>query len=114
VAASGARFVIEEISAKQFAERRAAGEPWQLVDVREEWEIVIVSLGDSLQIPMAEIPARLSEIDAATPVAVICHSGGRSRRVAEFLAQQGFERVANVSGGIESWSLTVDAALPRY
>ena len=31
-----------------------------------------------------------------------------------FLAQAGFKRIANLAGGIDAWSLTVDAAVPRY
>jgi rhodanese-related sulfurtransferase len=30
------------------------------------------------------------------------------------LARLGFERVSNLSGGIDLWSATVDAAVPRY
>jgi rhodanese-related sulfurtransferase len=34
--------------------------------------------------------------------------------VATFLAANGFARVANVSGGIDRWSLTVDPKVARY
>lgn len=38
------------------------------------------------------------------PVALICHSGGRSALVGQFLdAQLGFRRVHDVPGGIEQW-----------
>jgi rhodanese-related sulfurtransferase len=106
--------MFEEISAQEFTERCAMGERWQLVDVREAWEIQIASLCGALEIPMADVPMRLAGLDASVPTAVICHSGGRSKRVALFLLQQGFSRVANISGGIESWSLTVDPGVPRY
>jgi rhodanese-related sulfurtransferase len=79
----------------------AARAEWQLVDVREAWEIEIASVQQSIHIPMAEIPSRQSELDADAPVAVLCHSGGRSARVAAFLCNQGFSRVANVAGGID-------------
>jgi rhodanese-related sulfurtransferase len=45
---------------------------------------------------------------------VLCHHGGRSMQVAMFLAQHGFERVANVAGGIDAWSRDVDPSVPRY
>jgi rhodanese-related sulfurtransferase len=35
-------------------------------------------------------------------------------QVAAFLVQQGFERVANIAGGIHVWSSQVDASVPSY
>jgi len=87
--------------------------------VREPWEIATASVkpGDGFSvvaIPMNEIPARLAELDPAQPVACLCHHGARSQRVAVFLAQNGFTRLANLAGGIEAWSRELDPAVPRY
>lgn len=94
------------------------GQPPLLLDVREpaEWAAASVRADDAelLQLPMHLIPARLHELDPERPVAVLCHHGGRSMQVAMFLAQRGFERVANVAGGIDAWSLQVDPTVPRY
>lgn len=106
--------MFDRLSPADFVARRARGELWQLLDVREPWELAIASVGDSLGIPMGEIAERHRELDPATPVAVLCHSGGRSARVAEFLARQGFVRVANIEGGIDAWSQQCDPAIPRY
>lgn len=97
-----------------FRERRDQGELWRLLDVRENWEIEIAALAESIAIPMAEVPARIGELDRTEPIAVLCHAGIRSGKVANYLAQQGFDRVANITGGIEAWSLTVDPSIPRY
>ncbi len=110
----GASDLYKDISPTEFAQQRDAGESWQLVDVRETWEIEIASIEQSIHIPMAEIPTRQSELDTGIPVAVLCHSGGRSARVADFLAGHGFSRVANISGGIDAWAQQVDPSLPRY
>ena len=69
---------------------------------------------DLLAIPMNEIPARIAELDPARPLAVLCHHGARSMQVASFLKHHGFEHVANVAGGIDAWSVEVDASVPRY
>ena len=98
----------------EFIRRRDTGELWALLDVREAWEIDIARIDRTIDIPMAEIPARVAELDASQPVAVICHSGGRSAQVANFLAQNGFDRVANIVGGIDAWSLDIDNSIPRY
>ncbi len=85
-----------------------------LLDVREPGEIAAAALHGALRIPMNQVPQRLHELDRALPTVVMCHVGGRSRRVAEFLAAQGFPEVFNLAGGIDAWSQEVDAAVPRY
>jgi rhodanese-related sulfurtransferase len=96
----------------------AIGRPAVVLDVREPWEIATASVRadgfELLTIPMSLVPVRLQELDRSQPVAVLCHHGGRSQRVAMFLQQQGFDDVANVAGGIELWSRELDPAVPRY
>lgn len=106
--------MVEELTPGEFLRRRDRGEPWQLLDVRESWEIAIARLGQSIEIPMAEVPSRVAELDPSKPLAVICHAGGRSARVAHYLAQNGFERVANIVGGIDAWSVDIDDSISRY
>lgn len=112
----------EDMTPGELLERVRSGELWQLLDVREPWEVQKACIEQSslsptcsiINIPMAEVAMKLGELEAGRPVAVLCHSGGRSARVAAFLAQQGFERVANVRGGIEAWSCEADPSIPRY
>ena len=89
-----------------------------VLDVREPWEVQTACVKpagfDLLTIPMSLVPARLNELDRTRPVACLCHHGGRSMQVAAFLTQQGFERVANIAGGIHAWSSQVDATVPCY
>jgi rhodanese-related sulfurtransferase len=106
--------MFEDLSPLEFLRRRESGELWTLLDVRETWEIDIARIAETTDIPMAELPARIAELEASQPIAVICHSGGRSARVASFLAQHGFGRVANIAGGIDAWSQEIDDSIPRY
>ena len=106
--------MIEQLTPAEYVARAAAGELWQLVDVREAWEVETASVRDAIHIPLRELPSRAGELDASQPVAFLCHSGGRSARAAEFCAAQGFARVANIAGGIDAWASTVDPDLPRY
>ena len=85
-----------------------------LLDVREHGELAIAAVDEAMHVPMGEIPARLAELDRDRPLVVMCHSGGRSRRVAEFLRANGFEHVFNLRGGIDSWSTELDPSVPRY
>jgi rhodanese-related sulfurtransferase len=95
-----------------------AGAAPLVLDVREPWEVQAASVRpdgfELVAIPMNQLPARLGEIDAQRPVAVLCHHGARSQRVAMFLEGNGFQRVANIAGGIEAWSGERDPAVPRY
>ena len=106
--------MIEDMTPGEFVGRRDSGELWALLDVREAWEINIARIDQTIHIPMAEIPARIAELDASQAVAVLCSSGGRSARVANYLLQTGFDRVANIVGGIDTWSLDIDDSIPRY
>lgn len=97
---------------------RAHGRPLVL-DVREPHELATASIQgtadfDLVHIPMGVIPPRLNELDPQRPVACMCHHGGRSMRVAEFLQHQGFRHVANLTGGIDAWATQVDSSIARY
>ena len=89
-----------------------------VLDVREPWELQTASVKPAgfelVTIPMHLVPARLNELDRTRPIACLCHHGGRSMQVAAFLVQQGFERVANIAGGIHVWSSQVDTSVPSY
>ncbi len=91
-----------------------AGHPLVLLDVREPEEVALVRIGGAVHIPMAEVPGRLHELDPDADIVVYCHHGIRSASVAAFLAQRDFSNVANLTGGIDAWSLTIDPSLPRY
>ena len=106
--------MIEDLTPGEFVRRRNSGELWALLDVREAWEIDIARIEQTIDIPMAEIPARLAALDASQAVAVLCHAGGRRAQVANYLAQTGFDRVANIVGGIDAWSLDIDDCIRRY
>ncbi|WP_326542127.1 rhodanese-like domain-containing protein [Pseudorhodoferax sp.] len=105
-------------SLSDWQQSKAAEGQVTVLDVREPAELATASVQPDgfalLAIPMGEIPARLGELDPAQPIACLCHHGARSMRVAQFLVQQGFEHVANISGGIDAWSLQRDPSIPRY
>ena len=79
-----------------------------LLDVRENDEWDRGHAAGARHIPMGEVPARMAEIDPAATLFVVCNLGGRSMRVARYLAQNGYEPI-NVRGGMAAWS---DAGRP--
>ena len=91
-----------------------AGRSLVLLDVRESEEVALVRLDGSVHIPMGDIPGRVHELDPDADIVVYCHHGIRSANVAAFLKHRDFASVANLSGGIDAWSLMIDLSLPRY
>ena len=105
---------IGEIDPLALKRRRDHGEDIFVLDVREPQEIEIAAFPGSVHIPMGDIPSRLSELDPDRETVVVCHHGVRSAQVAMYLARMGFERVLNLTGGIDAWSEEADPTTPRY
>ncbi len=105
---------VQQMTAKQLKSRLDQGEELILLDVREPFEFEYASIKGSFNIPMGDIPKRYVEVSQDQDCVVICHSGIRSRQVVSFLADNGYERVFNLQGGIDQWSLHCDNTVPRY
>jgi len=106
--------MIQEISVGELKAARERGEKPLVLDVREDWEVQLARIPDVVHVPMNQLPARLGEFEREKAIIVMCHAGGRSLRVAHFLSNQGFTNVANLTGGIQAWSESVDATVPQY
>ena len=94
----------------------SARDGFVLLDIREAGEVARARVEGALHVPMGELAARLPELDVEedTPIGVLCHHGVRSMSVAALLREQGFAGARSVAGGIDLWSLAVDAGVPRY
>jgi rhodanese-related sulfurtransferase len=94
---------IGEISVEELEERRAAGAA--LFDVRESDEYTEAHVPGAVLVPLSELTARVTEFPDDQPLLLICRTGGRSMRAAEFLAEHGRD-VTNVAGGTLAWIAT--------
>ena len=101
---------MENITVKQMQDILTSTPDAQFIDVREVDEYAEVHAVGTTNIPMSEFVERIGEIDTAEDVYVICRSGGRSLRVAEYLEHTGADNVINVLGGTMEW---VEQDLPR-
>jgi rhodanese-related sulfurtransferase len=63
---------------------------------------------------MNTIPQQLDAIPTDQSIVCICHHGGRSMRVAQFLAGQGYTQIFNLTGGIDLWAQHVEPTMARY
>ena len=107
---------MRELSVRAFKADQDAGvaADWQVVDVREPWEHALCSLAGSRLLPMQELPQRLHELDPMRTTVVVCHHGVRSANVVNWLRGQGIAACQSMAGGIDQWSLEIDASVPRY
>lgn len=105
---------MQDISVEELVARHEADRNFVLVDVRDADELETVKVDWAKWIPMAEIPQRLGELNKDGEIAVMCHHGGRSARVAAFLTAQGFTHVYNVDGGVDAYAERIDPSLARY
>lgn len=85
-----------------------------LVDVRPPEERAIAAVAIDYSALEGGGLEKLMALPKDTPLAFLCHHGGRSAQAASYFAQQGFTDVYNVVGGIDAWSSSVDPAIPRY
>lgn len=83
-----------------------------LLDVREPWEVELVSLPGAVHIPLGELESRLDELPDG-PITVYCHHGVRSLRGRDVLLAHGIE-ATSLEGGIDAWARDHDPAMARY
>jgi adenylyltransferase/sulfurtransferase len=105
---------VPEITPVELKRMMDAGEPFQLVDVREPHEFDICRIPGSVLIPLGDVPGRMNELDSAEEIVVHCRSGQRSARAVDLLRKAGFRRIHNLKGGILAWSDQVDPSVPKY
>ena len=103
-----------DITASDLAARLSLTPDLLLLDVREPHELAVSALPRSINIPLGELAARLSELDSAREMVVFCKAGIRSARAVEILVGAGFKKVKNLQGGINAWARDVDSNLPVY
>lgn len=85
-----------------------------LIDVREPHELEICRVAIARHIPMRQIPEHAPELPRDKHLLIMCHHGGRSLRVTQWLRAQGFHTATNVAGGINAWAEEIDPSLNRY
>jgi rhodanese-related sulfurtransferase len=98
----------------QLAQELADGRDLLLLDVRRVDEYTFCHLPDSRLITLDTLPARLFELPRDREIVVVCHHGNRSSFATRLLRAAGFDRVRNLTGGIDAWSHEVDPNVPRY
>ena len=106
---------MEEITPTELKQRLDKGDDIQLIDVREDSEVAIARIPNSIHIPLGQVLARMNEIDQTRETVVHCKMGGRSARAIDALQRSGYTgKLINLKGGIIGWSNEVDPTVSKY
>jgi adenylyltransferase/sulfurtransferase len=103
-----------DITATALAESMKTDNDLKIIDVREPHELEISHIEGAVLIPMGQLASRLSELNSADDIVLICKAGTRSTRALEILHSAGFRKMKNLKGGINAWASEVDPSLPIY
>lgn len=76
-----------------------------VVDVRDKKEFDTGHIVDSINIPLAKLKQRITELQKhkEKPVVVVCKLGQQSSEAAKTLQEAGHEEVFRLSGGLTEW-----------
>ena len=77
----------------------------QLIDVRtpEEFKEKHISGAKNININASNFETEIKALDKTKPTYIYCLAGGRSKKAADFAANNGFKEVYNLEFGINSW-----------
>jgi rhodanese-related sulfurtransferase len=94
---------MKTISPAELKQMFDSHEDFQLIDVREPWEVEESSIG-GLNIPMGNAVLRAGEISKDKKVVVHCKAGMRSATVIQTLELKfGYTNLYNLQGGIVAY-----------
>jgi rhodanese-related sulfurtransferase len=76
-----------------------------VLDVREADEFTgpLGHIPGAVNIALGALAAEIGQVSRDKPVVAVCRAGGRSARATAILDQAGFERGANLAGGMLRW-----------
>ena len=97
---------VAECTVEDVRERLARGEPFVLVDVREESEFAAGHAAGAVHIGKGvierDIEAKIP--DPATPLVLYCGGGFRSALAADAIQKMGYTNVVSMDGGWRAWT----------
>jgi len=85
-----------------------------LLDVREPYEYEICNIDKAVLIPLNQVANNLKSLPKDKMIIVMCHHGGRSRKIMNYLQQNDFVSVYNLDGGIDKYAVEIEPEMERY
>ncbi len=96
---------VKEISVAEVLEKRARGDAFELVDVREdrEWDEDHAAFARHLGRGVLERDVETAIPNLDTEVILYCGGGFRSALAGDMLQKMGYRNVLSLAGGIRAW-----------
>ena len=92
---------VEQVAPDEAEQLRDGGAV--LLDVRQPHEWQAGHAADSIHVILDQLPeAHAGTLPRDQRIVVVCRTGARSHRAAQFLKQQGYDAV-NLAGGLKQW-----------
>ncbi len=105
---------MKEITPKQLKDKLDSGEPVQIIDIREYYEVESGNIGGD-HIKVADVMDHCDKIRKDCPVVVHCRSGSRATAMIHALeTQKGFDNLYHLQGGIEAYKDQIDPKITVY
>ena len=105
---------IEQLAPHEVRDQLHENAEIKLLDVRGPDEHRLASIEGAILISETLIEEILQSWPKETQMILHCHHGFRSQQACEFLQAQGFQNLANMTGGIDAWSQEIDPTIKRY
>jgi rhodanese-related sulfurtransferase len=102
-----------EVTPQVVAQQLKTGEV-RLLDVRRPEEYAIAKIAESTLIDQDLAKEIIERWPKDTAIVTVCHHGIRSLDAAAYIKGHGFRNVKSMKGGIDAWSVQIDASVPRY
>ena len=100
-----------QLSPQEFAEWKASNKEFILIDIREEYEVALCSLGGK-HVPMDQVAVTFETLPTNLPIIFHCNSGKRSDAVVYHLLQRYPDRsLYSLTGGVQGWAEAFDPAM---
>lgn len=98
---------MKTITTKELEHLIKKGKKLHLIDVREVHEVANGKIPGAVNIPLGFLEFRLHELDKSKEYIIVCRSGARSGRAAQFLESRGYKAV-NMVGGMLEWEGAIE------
>ena len=96
---------IEEIEVAELQQQLVTGsESIRLIDIRRPAEMIRGMIPGADRLPLHLIPENLNQLPRDRMVVIYCQIGARSAQACSYLANNGFDNVVSLRGGIQAWT----------
>ena len=85
----------------------------RLVDIRDPASFRSAHAPGAFHLTNDTLVSFMQQTDFETPVLVMCYHGNSSKGAAQYLLQQGFDKVYSVDGGFDAWHRHFPAEVAR-